>query len=188
MNPRKTLLLLSITFSGLPAAANIEHSVREDGLDGWRLRQGALEIEIIQRLPDQTRGFFLGRGFNAEQADRIGTACVMQTILRNVSTGQDIGVDLTQWRKSVAGETSPLKLKSDWEQEWETAGVSKAARIGFFWSLFPMRQDFKPGDYNWGMISVGPAPGTVFDLNLTWLESGEPQSATIPGIVCAEDR
>ena len=188
MNFRTSLILLLLTCASLATAGNIEHSTSDQGLDSWRLRQGALDLEIVQRLPDQTRGFFLGRGFNAELADRIGTACVMQTILRNVSTDLDIDIDLAQWKKSVGGETYPLKLKSDWEQEWEAAEVSKTARIGFFWSLFPTQQHFKPGDYNWGMISVGTAPGTVFDLNLTWLESGTAQSATISGIVCAEDR
>jgi len=170
------------------ASPSIEQTTSSQGLDAWRLRQGALEIEIIQRLPDQTRGFFLGRGFDADTADRIGTACVMQAIVRNVSPASDIDIDLARWSKSVAGETAPLKLKSDWEQEWEGSEITRAARIGFFWSLFPTQQHFKPGDYNWGMISVGLPPGARFDLHLHWVEAGAPQSASIPDIRCAEDR
>jgi len=191
-NMRLVLTAMLLLFACFAAAdggpsVGIEHSISDQGLHGWRLRQGALEIEIVQRLPDQTRGFFLARGFDSDTADRIADNCVMQTIVRNLSGDKPLDVDLTGWRRTDSGVSGALKLKSDWEREWQNAEVSKSAHIAFFWSLFPTEQHFEPGDYNWGMISYGLPPGSVFDLDLSWREADEPQKALIENITCAKD-
>lgn len=169
------------------AEPELARSVSSDGLHGWRLRDSALELEVIQRLPDQTRAFFEARGFRAGEVEEIAGACIMQAILRNVSDDAVVEVDLTNWRRTAADSTGPLRLRDDWKPVWEGAGVSQPARIAFNWALFPTRQRFSPGDYNWGMMSFALAPGSVFDLHLEWREDTVEYENVMPGIRCAAD-
>ena len=37
----------------------------------WEIRDAGMSLRLVQRLPDQTRGFFTARGFSAEHAERI---------------------------------------------------------------------------------------------------------------------
>lgn len=164
------------------------------GLPYWAWEAPLVEIRLIQRLPDQTRAFFIGRGFSSAAADRIARSCVFQSIQRNRGSGLQapvMEVDLSQWRIIPAGDRDApsrrLPLKEDWDQEWQAAGEPDGARVAFRWSLFPTRQTFHGGDYNWGMISFGVPPGTRFDLALVWTLGGEPGSATLRGLVCASE-
>ena len=169
------------------AGPDLVHSVSEKGLHGWRLRDSALELEVIQRLPDQTRAFFEARGFGADEVDRIAAACVMQAILRNVSDDVTLDVNLAEWHRTAAADTGPLRLREDWMNLWEEGGAAGPARIALYWALFPTRQRFAPGDYNWGKMSFALTPGTDFDLNLVWRENAVRHEAVIPGIRCAAD-
>jgi hypothetical protein len=65
--------------------------------------------------------------------------------------------------------------------------AAPAARLVVRWGLFPTRQEFLPGDYNWGLTAYGIPPGSVFDLDLTWLEGGKARTGRISGIRCAPD-
>lgn len=162
----------------------------ETGLVSWHWQGEALSLELVQRLPDQSRAFFLGRGFGSDNADAIAVACVFQTILRNQAPegdGPTVAVDLDDWRVVRDGGTRPLRLEKTWEGRWEQTGASQAARIAFRWSLFPTQQEFEPGDYNWGMIPFGPAPGERFDLRFRWREDGESRRGVIEGLRCAPD-
>jgi hypothetical protein len=190
MNGRRlsTCILLA---GGVVAAAVAEpqlgHSVSEKGLHGWRLGDGALELEVIQRLPDQTRAFFEARGFRTGEVEEIAVACVMQAILRNVSDDVMLEVDLARWRRTAEDDAGPLRLRDDWKTLWQSSGAPPAARIAFNWALFPTRQRFAPGDYNWGMMSFALAPGSVFDLRVVWREDTVEHEAVMPGIRCAAD-
>ena len=164
------------------------------GLPFWAWQDASVEIRLIQRLPDQTGGFFIARGFSSESADRIARSCVFQSIQRNRGVGAAapvVDLDLTQWQVTPLddpkGSPRPLALKEAWDEEWEKAQESQAARIAFRWSLFPTRQTFRGGDYNWGMISFGLPPGTRFDLTLRWTLDGEPQEAILRGVSCASE-
>ncbi|MGE5153605.1 MAG: hypothetical protein ACM3ST_06260 [Bdellovibrio bacteriovorus] len=166
----------------------------EAGLPFWAWEDTLVELRLIQRLPDQTRGFFIARGFTSEASDRIARSCVFQSIQRN--RGRDVAgpvmeVDLTRWRLTPSDGAEPaprpIALKEDWDKEWKAAGESEAARVAFRWSLFPTRQTFRGGDYNWGMISFGVAPGTRFDLTLDWTLDGVPQEARLKGLICAPE-
>ena len=156
----------------------------------WTLEQDALELQLIQRLPDQTRAFYQGRGFTPAIANALGEACIFQTIARNVlppDSTAAVEVNLTNWRIHVQGKSAPVKLKEEWLQDWETGEATRAARIAFRWATFPTRQTFLPGDYNWGMISFGPLPGATFDLRVVWRQDNEEKSAWIYRIQCPED-
>ncbi len=189
--PDLRLLILLFFICGPTFADLSKTQDMETGLIGWKLKQGSLELELVQRLPDQTRAFFLARGFPAGIADDLGKSCIFQTILRNTgidsSTSPALTVSLKDWRVSQGDTSRALKLKESWDQAWPDAVVSKSARLAFRWATFPSRQTFQPGDYNWGMISFGLAPGTRFDLRLVWNEGGEKRSKQIENLICAPD-
>lgn len=175
--------------------ANVSTSIdAETQLKSWKLNRGALSLELIQRLPDQTRGFFLGRGFSSAIANDIATQCVLQAIGKNTSGTQDkadsISYDLNHWSLSVDGKNKSIKLKEQWESEWSTrTDISMAAKIAFRWATFPTQQEFEPGgDFNWGMISFGLPPGSAFDLQVVWKQNDEVQSHWIKNIQCPADR
>jgi len=163
----------------------------ETGLAGWKLSEGGFELELIQRLPDQTRAFFLGRGFSAVVADDIARSCVFQAIGRNrygVSEHKSVSINLRQWLLKSDGRLHKVKLKEQWDSGWPKSAVSTASRIAFRWATFPTEQTFEPvGDYNWGMISFDLPPGTLFDLQVRWSVNGLEQQAWLQDLQCPAD-
>jgi hypothetical protein len=177
---------------GLPvAAAEVVRSADgATGLAKWSFTAGDVEIELIQRLPDQTRGFFQARDFPAAVADEIAGNCIFQTIIRNRSAsdaGPPVAIDLETWRIRHDKAEGGMKLKESWLASWPEATVGQAARLAFQWALFPTRQEFLPGDYNWGMTAYGLPAGSVFDLLVVWNSGGVADSGWIRGIECAPD-
>lgn len=191
MNGWKAALLLVALTPGLPALAELSLGADEEtGLRKWHLVEGNLDLELIQRLPDQTRGFFLARGFGEEVAEEIAVSCIFQTIVRNAGHREPAGtvaVDLARWRVLHDGEVRDIRLKEPWIDSWPQDTVGQPARLAFRWALFPTRQEFRKDDYNWGMTAFGLPPGSVFDLDLVWQEDGETRSSRIPAIECAPD-
>jgi len=187
-------MVLSLALPAIAQAEVTRSTDAETGLKSWALNNDAFGLELIQRLPDQTRGFFQGRGFSRQVADQIATECVLQTIGKNnssASTGKkSIQYNLQDWKVSVGGHLQGIKLKEQWEREWgDDPQISNAARIAFRWATFPTQQEFEPGgDFNWGMISFGLPPGTAFDLKVRWTQNGKAQSNWIKHIECPADR
>jgi hypothetical protein len=194
LNPMQLLKLLLLLPAFMPAmlpAAEVVRSTAEaTGLRSWRLVEGNLEVELVQRLPDQTRGFFMARGFPAAIADEIAVSCIFQTIIRNTG-GQPgnstVSVDLAQWRVIRADGKQGIRLKEPWIASWPETVVGEASRLAFQWALFPTQQEFLADDYNWGMTAFGLPPGAVFDLDIVWQEDGKPHTARITAIECAPD-
>jgi len=182
------LSLALFCFSGLSFAELSKTENTETGLIGWKLEQNGLELELIQRLPDQTRAFFLARGFSAKIANDLATSCIFQTIVRNTGSSAALTLSLKDWRLNQAGVSQPLKLKEAWDQTWSEDDVSKSARLAFRWASFPTEQVFQKGDYNWGMISFGLPPGTYFDLLLVWGDKKQKRTAKMNKLFCADDR
>jgi hypothetical protein len=181
------LLLLLWGVSSAPGAAWAEVATgidEETGLKSWTWNVNGVSVQLVQRLPDQTRAFFMGRGFSTDAADIIGQACVFQTIFRNDSK-QAVSYDLGKWEVIHQDNRLPLQVRETWDRRWQTLGVSQSARIAFRWSLLPTRQRFEPGDYNWGMTSFGLVPGERFDLALTIDHGGHPVNARILAVECA---
>ncbi len=192
-------LLLFFFFLIVPmmSFAQVTHSLdASSNLKTWKLEQDHFELQLVQRLPDQTRGFFQGRGFSKQQANDIATQCVLQTIIKNTAPkqhNQAITVSLKDWHIDVVGQRQGIKLKEDWEKQWsaikdENLKVKKSARTAFKWATFPSEQTFQPGgDYNWGMISFGLKPGQKFDLQVIWKLDEELKAEWIRGIECPKD-
>jgi len=195
MNSRQNCLfstaagvLLLAALSTLEAAARGAGETRsgeqpETGLAFWEWRREGVSLKLVQRLPDQTRAFFLGRGFPREAADDIARNCVFQSIFRNEGQAP-LDYDLREWRILHNGQTMPMRLQAEWDRKWSANQISEPARIAFRWSLLPPQQHFEPGDYNWGMLSFGLPPGELFDLELVVHIDGRTIEGRIPNIQC----
>jgi hypothetical protein len=159
----------------------------DSGLTGWYWTGQRLSVDLVQLLPDQTRAFFMGRGFDAGDADGIAQTCVFQSIMRNTASDLPLELDLARWRIHAPDGAGRLRLNSDWQAVWRARGTPEPARIAFRWALFPTEQRFEPGDWLMGMIVFDRAPGDVFDLELRWLEGDRERRRMLPGIQCAPD-
>jgi len=159
----------------------------ETQLIEWKFIEHNFELKLIQRLPDQTRSFFEARGFPKNITNDIANSCVFQTISRNNSKdkSQSIQVSLKNWKIKTDQKTQPIKLKEDWQKQWTNSNLKPAAKLAFRWATFPTEQSFEPsGDYNWGMISFGPKPGSTFDLYIEWKNNDQRNRAWIKNISC----
>jgi len=184
------LLLVQSTHAS--SQAKIIKSVSPDTkLIEWQLTEHNLQLKLIQRLPDQTRSFFEARGFPADITNKIANSCVFQTITRNnsIDKNQTIHISLKKWLVKTGKTSQPVKLKEVWDKEWENTQVKTSSKIAFRWATFPTEQSFEPsGDYNWGMISFGPEPGSVFDLYIEWKFNDTTASSWIKNISCPKNR
>ncbi len=183
-------MLANVTLTGATAGP-VPEADPQTGLLSWRLHEGALSLELNQLLPDQTRAFFQGRGFPAASADELARGCVFQAIVSNAA-GADaapaVAIDLRRWRIDAGQGPVPLPVESTWQPRWASAGVPPPARVAFRWALLPTEQTFGPGDHAWGMLPLGPAPGTTVDVTVVWNEDGIERSARIPAVQCSPDR
>ncbi|MEN8108891.1 MAG: hypothetical protein ABFS22_12920 [Pseudomonadota bacterium] len=175
----------------LPVRAEVTHSVNPDnGLQGWHFSAGDIEIELIQRLPDQTRALFMKHEFSRDVIEQLALSCMFQTIIRNSNvsgSGQTVSIDLSRWRMHHAGKETGILLKEPLLDSWSDADASPAAKLVVRWGMFPTQQDYFPGDYNWGLTAYGITPGSGFDLEVNWMEGQVAHSGRITDIICAPD-
>jgi len=98
-----SMLLGTSLFAGMVSAEITTGQDQENGLRFWTWTHDGVSVQLLQLLPDQTRAFFLGRGFGREEADRIGRSCVFQTIFRSRDWRADVGR-----RRIACADPSPL--------------------------------------------------------------------------------
>ena len=169
-----------------------QHRLTEKGQVGayrWVAESpSGVRFQFAQRIPDQTRAFYMARGFSTAAANKYATACVFQAILNNNSKNLVIKTDLSNWQIIQNGKKSPLPLERDWQIIWNKMNISQSGRIAFRWSQFPTIQVDKPGDWFQGMTTTNLPPGTKFDLYIKWYENGKPREAIIHRLQCADDR
>lgn len=186
---RVPALALALTVLLSPAAGAQQAAQFTDertGVDGWRFEGDGIRVQLIQRLPDQTKAFFLGRGFQPEAAARLAGRCLFQTIVHNTHPrgGTEVRVDLHDWRVQTPDGPEPLLLKETWQQVWSDLEVAEPARIAFQWAFFPTSQVFAPGDWNMGMTSYPVAPGEPVNVEIIWHENGERRRGLMQGPIC----
>lgn len=193
---KKLILSLSVTllimFSSRGLAVVLVTGIDEQAqLPYWQISDEGMSFRLVQRLPIQSRGFFLARGFNKRQVERIAQSCVFQTVFKNISNETSQPVPLTynlrDWVVSINGKEQGLKIREDWAREWQAEKVPIPVQLAFEWALYPNEQEYKPGDYNWGMSIFNLKPGSVFDLKVVWQQYGKIHSVIIKNIQCAED-
>jgi len=184
-------LLFFLLVMPLLCAAEVQRSANEEnGLEKWHFIDSDIEIELVQRLPDQTRALFMNHAFSREVIEQLALSCMFQTIVRNTGksgAGQVIAIDLTQWRMQHAGKTGSILLKEPLLASWSDEDADAAAKLVIRWGMFPTQQEYLPDDYNWGLTAYGIPPGSTFDLAVTWREGEVQRSGEIKGIVCAPD-
>jgi hypothetical protein len=185
------LLLSAGLVSGMAQAGNITTGTDEQAqLPYWQYEDGGVSLRLVQRLPDQSRGFFMARGFSTEHAELIAQSCVFQTIFKNVSsdkTASPVSYDLNKWVITYNNTKRKMKTREDWAKQWEKLNTPQPARIAFEWALLPTIQTYQAGDYNWGMSIFNLKPGSQFDLNISWTQYGKQSTTLIRGIQCATD-
>ena len=72
--------------AGPLSAGTTEERDPENGLLSWTWREQGVSIQLVQRLPDQTRAFFLGRGFQLADADLVAKSCVFAHVCKKMET------------------------------------------------------------------------------------------------------
>lgn len=156
----------------------------------WEWRNDYMTFRLVQRLPDQTRAYFSGRGFNPETVKMIADFCIFQTVYTNISSGDSRHVikhDIRDWKYLYRGKALRMKPREDWAPFWLEKGIAQAQVVAFEWSLLPSIQVFEAGDYNWGMSVFELPHGASFDLELNWKVDGKPQKALMKNLACAKD-
>ena len=184
-------LLFFLLLMPLLCGAEVLRSANEEnGLEKWHFIDSGIEIELVQRLPDQTRALFMNHAFSREVIEQLALSCMFQTIIRNTGKSgseQTISIDLTQWRMQYAGKTSGILQKEPLLASWSDEDADAAAKLVIRWGMFPTQQEYLPGDYNWGLTAYGIPPGSRFDLAVTWQEDEVQRRGEIKDIMCAPD-
>lgn len=175
--------------ASVAAAAETRHTTDpETGIETWETAAHGVSLRLTQILPDQVRGFYLARGFDAGSVESLAAgACVFQTVLRNESARGAIEFSLADWRSLSAGVERPLKLEADWQKDWEKRGVPLAARTAFRYALYPTQHRYEVGDWNMGMTTYALPLGSHFDLRFVWREGGQRREAVLSGMRCATE-
>lgn len=187
---RVALGLLGLLATSVVAAGTTVTVDDDSGLASWRWEDAATRLTLVQRLPDQTRAFFGGRGFDRAARDEIAAHCVFQMTLENrAGAPGPLALDLRRWRALADGH-APVAPRTAprWNTAWERLQVPRAARIAFRWALFPEHQRFQPGDWNMGMLVLEADAGSTVELHATWQRDGADAQTVLPGLRCAEDR
>lgn len=181
------------TWSLSVSAAEVKYELnQETGVESWQMSDQGVGFTLMQILPDQARGFFLGRGFDRKSVDYYASYCVFMTIVRNESVAESISYNLADWRFSPKqdklgkpGKPQKLKLKDEWLKEWRQRNIPVSSQIAFEWSQHPVTQTFEIGDWNQGMTTYALPQGSYFDLDLRWKVNGVMHETTLKNLHCA---
>ena len=188
----RVCLVTMLLIMAMPVmTGEVKRSVNEEnGLQGWHFSDSDIEIELIQRLPDQTRALLMNHKFSREVIEQMALSCMFQTIIRNTgksAANRVVSIDLTEWRMLHEGKVRKPLMKEPLLASWTDADADPAAKLVVRWGMFPTQQEYLPGDYNWGLTAYGIPPGATFDLDVAWREGGALRRGEIKGVVCAPD-
>jgi hypothetical protein len=173
------LLLSLVGHVPLGMAAVATFTDEASGLLSWKAQHPGFSLQFIQLLPDYVRAVYSGRGLPTQVVEHMAGFCMFGTIIKNES-GQPLAYRVADWRYITAdGKTHPVKTKTQWLQDWQDMGVA------FRWSLLPDDQQFAPGDWSQGFITLPLAPGTVFKLKYQWTQEGETHEGIFEDLRCA---
>lgn len=159
------------------------------GLKSWLWDNGSFYLELTQRLPDQTRGYFESRGFDNASTEIAGTSCIFQTMIKSSGTDPSVVItaDLDEWQVISGNTIKPMLLREYWQKLWLDRNQSESAKIAFEWSLLPTKVKYEINDYNWGMSSYGLVPGRRFNLLFYWYQNGKKFNGRINDVICPDD-
>jgi len=189
----KSLVITGLLFSGSANLFATELTTGKDEqslLPYWQIEDPGMSLRLVQRLPDQVRGFYMARGFSPEHAERIAMSCGFQTVFKNNSHQSRPGplsYNLRDWVVKTDGKKQGLKTREDWEEQWKKTKADESSRLAFKWSLVPTKLEYKANDYSWGLSYFNLKPGTVFDLKVVWQQYQKTRAYIIRNIQCAPD-
>jgi len=179
--------LLFIAVHTMVCAGNVTVYKNEvSGLLIWSVENEGLKLELIQIIPDFIRTIYAKHHFPTDEIERIASYCMFGTILKNTSD-RHLSYRVADWRymfKNKDGnilETFPVKTKSEWLEEWKTAGII------FSWTLLPDAGEFAMGDWQQGFTSIRLPRESIFDLTYNWRLDGIEHSAVLKNIQCAPE-
>lgn len=189
-------VFLTIVLVGLPVTPGWSDEAAWGDDAGERassfLRESNLSLEVTRLPASAVEAFHLARGFSPAHAAMIAQrGCIHKLDAKNAAAPNEnavsLSLPLTAWRVHADGEESALLTRADWADIWDAASppVAPAARTALHWAQFPPDQLFSPGDYNWGMASIGLPPGTRFELTVVWRENDREHRSTLKGLRCA---
>jgi hypothetical protein len=185
------LLVCGLLGAGAAGTAGAAQSYRQDaatGIETWETQVAGVTLSLTQILPDQSRAFYVNRGFASAAIESFATACVYMTVLRNDSAPGPVHFRLADWRiRSAAGER-PLLSTDEWLRRLGAAQPGQGPLIAFRWAQFPTEQTYQPGgDWNQGMLSTGLPPGARFDLLARWDSNGKTYEGVLEHVRCARE-
>lgn len=193
MSRHHSFLAVSLILLSAPAVAAVTLTTGIDEaakLPYWEIRDEGMTLRLVQRLPDQTRGFAMARGFTLDQAEVIAQSCAFQTVFKNISNLGKPGIlsyNLRDWVIYYQGKQRGMKTREDWKITWPQGEVKPASLLALNWGLYPTVQTYKPGDYNWGLSTFNLKPGAKFDLKVVWRQHDRQHEFVIRDMQCAPD-
>jgi len=184
------IIIISLVFSPGYGATITTGKDEQALLPYWQLQSGVMRLRLVQRLPDQTRAYFSGRGFNKADVELIASYCFFQSVYKNTNkahSSEIIEYNLTDWKLVYQEKNLSLMVREKWQDIWQSRNIKQAQKIAMEWSLLPTRQTLKSADYNWGMTAYPVPHGATFDLDIIWKINGKVRKARIPDMKCAND-
>jgi hypothetical protein len=183
-NPIRTLLLLAALLFGSAVAADTKVSLHQDPdtrLITWTAEDNGITLEFIQLIPDFVRAIYSKHNFPDDEIEDIAAYCVFGTILKNTAD-VPMQYDVSDWRYVDASGSHPVKTKTEWLEQWRTAGVT------FSWTLLPDKGNFQVGDWQQGFTTVKTDRNKPFTFIFKWTLDGVQHTGRIENMHCAPEQ
>lgn len=174
--------LLVATAASAAALEVVRERNPDTGLWVYKAKGEGFTMELIQLHARFIRATYGSKGFTPEMLDQAASYCTFGTIARNLSDGA-LGYRVADWRAVTPdGTRHALKTKTEWLQDWQSAGVP------FNWSILPDSPTFQAGDWAQGFTTVKLPRDSIFDLEFSWTVGDEQYVGVIEDVECPPER
>lgn len=155
----------------------------------WRHRaaRGGVTLAANPLSAGSRVAFYEARGFDTRSVQPYARSCAFSLGMHNRSA-RPIVTHLGDWHAVGSdGRRVALRLPETWDDEWDKAGVTQAARIAFRWAQFQTENAFEPGDWIMGMATLEtPLPGK-FRLVARYRDKKGHHEIVLDKLACARD-
>lgn len=178
------LMMSFSSYAGMHQTMDVDS---DTGITSWKIKAHGVSFSLTQILPEQSRAFYVNRGFTLQQSEAFATSCVYMTVMRNDNAPGTIHFKRSNWSVSINNKPHQLKSVAQWIDTLKKQKVKMPALIAFRWAQFPPEQEYEVGgDWNQGMLSIGLPAGSYFDLKVRWDIDGKEYETTLRGVKCAQ--
>jgi len=189
LNMKNIIVASAIGLFSLSCYEETQQNINIDSVTGattWKIHVHGVSFSLTQILPQQAQAFYVNRGFTLEQIEPYTSSCVYMAVLRNDNAPGTIHFISNNWSVLTDGKSHSLVSVDNWVQQLTTSTTKKSALVAFRWAQFPPEQEYEPGgDWNQGMLSIGLASGSQFDIVARWDIDGKAYNAKLRGVRCA---